>query len=155
VVKPAGEADPYDIFISHASEDKEPFVDGLAHKAREAGLRVWYDKFSMEWGDSIRQKIDLGLASSYFGVAVLSPRFFAKQWTQYELDALVDKGLSGAGRLLPIWHEISKDEVARFSPTLSGRLALSTAFMSTDEIVSELLKLRDRYRAKVDVDFAP
>lgn len=147
VVAPEGEEEPYDVFISHASEDKGDFVDGLAMKAREAGLRVWYDRFALGWGDSIRRKIDEGLAGSYFGVAVLSPSFFAKEWTNYELDGLVEKASSGVGRLLPIWHKLTKDEVVKHSPSLANRLALNTAFKSTEEIVAELVTLRDLYRS--------
>ena len=147
VVAPEGEDEPYDVFISHASEDKEDFVDGLAAKAREVGLRVWYDRFALVWGDSIRRKIDEGLAGSYFGIAVLSPSFFAKEWTNYELDGLVEKASSGAGRLLPIWHKLTKDEVIKHSPSLANRLALNTAFKSTDEIVAELVTLRNLYRS--------
>lgn len=149
---PAGEAEAYDVFISHAWEDKEDFVQSLAEKAREAGIKVWYDKFSLQWGDSLRQKIDAGLAGSYFGIAVLSPAFFAKQWTQYELDGLMEKALSGTGRLLPIWHKLSKDEVAKYAPSLAGRLALNTSFMSADEIVTELKKLRDSYQTNASGD---
>ena len=126
---------------------KEDFVDGLAAKAREVGLRVWYDRFALVWGDSIRRKIDEGLAGSYFGIAVLSPSFFAKEWTNYELDGLVEKASSGAGRLLPIWHKLTKDEVIKHSPSLANRLALNTAFKSTDEIVAELVTLRNLYRS--------
>lgn len=146
---PEGEQEAYDVFISHAWEDKEGFVEDLAKKARTAGLKVWYDNFSLVWGDSLRQKIDAGLASSYFGIAVLSPAFFSKQWTQYELDGLMEKANSGTGRLLPIWHKLSKDEVTKHAPSLAGRLALNTSLMSTDEIVTELKALRDRYRANL------
>ncbi|WP_338720749.1 toll/interleukin-1 receptor domain-containing protein [Devosia sp. XK-2] len=146
LVPPEGEVEAFDVFISHASEDKQDFVDDLAKKAREAGLRVWYDRFALTWGDSIRQKIDAGLAGSYFGIVVLSPSFFAKNWTQYELDGLLEKALSGTGRLLPIWHKLSKDEVAKHAPSMVGRLALNTSFLSAEEIVAELKILRDRYR---------
>lgn len=144
---PEGETEAYDVFISHAWEDKADFVQGLADRCRELGLRVWYDQFTLEWGDSIRQKIDAGLAGSYFGVAVLSPSFFAKSWTQYELDGLLDKAASGVGRMLPVWHKVSKDEVAKHAPSLAGRLALNTSFMSADEIAGDLKRLRDRYAA--------
>jgi hypothetical protein len=145
---PAGQSEAFDVFISHAWEDKETFVDDLATQAKAAGLRVWYDTAEIEWGDSLRQKIDAGLAGSYFGVAVLSPDFFAKPWPNYELDGLLEKATSGAGRLLPIWHKMTKDEVAKRSFSLSGRMALNTSLMSTTDIVQELVKLRDRYRFK-------
>lgn len=136
----------HDFFISHASEDKEGFVNGLALKATEAGLDVWYDKFSLSWGDSLRQAIDKGLASAYFGVVVLSDEFFKKQWTHYELDGLVQKDMLGTGRILPIWHRVTVDEVSKHTPSLAGRLALNTATHSTEDIVSELVKMRDKFR---------
>lgn len=149
---PEGQAEAYDVFISHAWEDKATFVDDLATQAEAAGLHIWYDTAAIEWGDSLRQKIDAGLAGSYFGVAVLSPDFFAKPWPNYELDGLLEKATSGTGRLLPIWHKLTKDEVAQRSPSLAGRMALNTSLMSTAEIVAELVKLRDRYRSNVSPD---
>lgn len=138
---------PYDFFISHASADKEDFVDALVACASEAGLDVWYDQNALIWGDSIRQKIDDGLRRSYFGVVVLSPNFFARPWTQYELDAIVQRDLSGAGRLLPIWHRLTQDDVLKHAPSLAGRLALPTSSYTTDQIVGELLTMRDRFKA--------
>lgn len=143
-----GQATPYDFFISHASADKEDFVDGLVSRAQDAGLNVWYDSSALIWGDSIRQKIDDGLRRSYFGVVVLSPHFFERPWTQYELDAIVQRDLSGSGRLLPIWHRLSQDDVVKSAPSLAGRLALPTSTYSTEQIVSELLVMRDRIKAR-------
>ncbi|HYI63821.1 MAG TPA: TIR domain-containing protein [Allosphingosinicella sp.] len=140
----------HDFFISHASEDKEEFVDGLAAKATEAGLDVWYDRFTLEWGDSLRQKIDQGLSSAYFGVVVLSANFFNKPWPQYELDGLVQKDMLGTGRLLPIWHKVTADEVTQHTPSLAGRLALNSAINTTDEIVAELVKMRNKFRPRSD-----
>ena len=79
----------YDAFISHASEDKEELVRPLADALVERGLKVWYDEFNLTVGDSLRRSIDKGLAKSRFGIVVLSSSFFAKNWTQYELDGLV------------------------------------------------------------------
>ena len=58
----------YDVFISHASEDKEEVVRPLANALRKAGLKVWYDEFELHIGDSLRRKIDQGLAKSRFGI---------------------------------------------------------------------------------------
>lgn len=138
---------PYDFFISHASADKKDFVDGLVEQAKAADLDVWYDNNALAWGDSIRQKIDDGLRRSYFGVVVLSPSFFDRPWTEYELDAIIQRDLSGHGRLLPIWHRLSRDDVERHAPALAGRLAIPTANYSTSQIVDELLVMRDRFKA--------
>lgn len=45
----------YDVFISHASEDKDAVVRPLAHALREGGLSVWYDEFELKLGDSLRR----------------------------------------------------------------------------------------------------
>ncbi len=128
----------YDVFISHASEDKDSFVREFAETLRARGLRVWYDEHSLKWGDSLRREIDKGLANSKFGVVVLSKHFFAKEWPQTELDGLMAKEMSGDGRVLPIWHNISKDEVLAASPTLGNKLALNTAVQTLDEIADQL-----------------
>lgn len=138
----------HDAFISHASEDKEEFVRDFANRLRDAGVRVWYDEFSLKWGDSLRRNIDRGLASSRFGIVVLSSHFFAKEWPQKELDGLFALEEVGRSRILPIWHKISKDEVARHSPILADKLALNTAVQSVDEIVTELVAFRDAARGR-------
>jgi hypothetical protein len=39
--------DEWDVFVSHASEDKEAIARPLAESLRARGLRVWYDDFSL------------------------------------------------------------------------------------------------------------
>jgi hypothetical protein len=150
LMTPEGEQQPYDFFISHAWADKAEFVDAFVEKAKAAGLRVWYDRFALQWGDPIRQKIDEGLRSSYFGVVVLSPNFFERPWPNYELDGILQRDLSGRGRLLPIWHRLTQDDVEEHAPSLVGRLALSTASSTTDAIVKELIIIRDRFKEAMD-----
>lgn len=137
-------AEKYDVFISHASEDKESFVDELCGALQELGVKVWYDSFSIKWGDSLRSKIDEGLRNSRFGIVVISPSFISKGWTQYELDGLFQLEMTGGKIVLPLWHEITKKEVQEFSPSLAGRKALTTAIMTPLEMakeLSEMLKL--------------
>ena len=133
----------YDFFISHASEDKEDFVRGLVEALQARGAKVWYDEFTLKVGDSLRREIERGLGDSRFGVVVLSKHFFRKEWPQKELDGLASLEVLGETRILPIWHEISKDEVTRRSPILSDKIALNTFLSSTGEIADELYKLVD------------
>ncbi len=129
----------YDVFISHAWEDKEDFVRPLAESLINEGINVWYDETSIKWGASIRQSIDNGLAHSRFGIIVITSTFLNKYWTNYEVDGLFQKeALNGNSVLLPIWHKVTKDEVANKSVTLAGRNALNTAMLSIDEIVEEV-----------------
>ena len=116
------------MFLSHASEDKAEVVIPLAEELAARGVRVWFDRQQLMLGDSLSQKIDDGLAHSRFGAVVLSRSFFAKEWPQRELDGLVARETAlGAKVILPIWHEISRDEILGFSPTLAGKLAARTA----------------------------
>lgn len=79
----------FDVFLSHAAEDKESFCDEFSNTLQEKyGLKVWYDSISIKWGDSIRAEIDKGLKKSKFGVVILSKNYIKKYWTNYELEAL-------------------------------------------------------------------
>jgi len=128
----------WDVFISHASEDKAAVVIPLARRLGELGVSVWLDAFELRIGDSLRRKIDAGLAGSRFGIVVLSRSFFCKGWPQYELDGLVTLQVSGKQSLLPIWHEITKDEVMAQSPSLADKIARSTAHYTIEEIATEI-----------------
>ncbi|MBI5438385.1 MAG: DUF1883 domain-containing protein [Nitrosomonadales bacterium] len=138
-VAPGGQT--HDVFISHASEDKDEIVRPLANALIKEGLDVWYDEFTLRIGDSLRQKIDHGLANSRVGLVVLSSSFIAKGWTNYELDGIVTRTVSGEQILLPIWHNITKQQVVNFSPSLADKVARSTATHTVEEIAKEIADL--------------
>jgi len=131
----------YDVFISHATEDKEDFVRPLAQELQSRGIKVWYDEFELVWGDGLRRSIDKGLANSRYGIVVFSEAFFKKEWTQYELDGLVNREMNGIKVILPIWHKVSKDDVQKYSPSLADKLALNSFMYSVEEIAEEIQKL--------------
>jgi len=131
----------YDFFISHATEDKESFVTPLAELLVKNGCTVWFDIFQLKIGDSLRKKIDEGLKSSKYGIVILSRDFFRKNWTDYELNGLVAREMNGVKVILPIWHNVTRDEVLSFSPSLADKVALNSAIYSLQEIVTELKKL--------------
>jgi TIR domain len=118
--------DEWDVFISHASEDKEAIARPLADALQSKGLRVWYDDFSLRLGDSLRQSIDRGLGRSRFGVVILSAHFFEKHWPQQELNGLASREVSGERVILPVWHGVGFAEVRNYSVTLADRLAVQT-----------------------------
>jgi hypothetical protein len=131
----------WDVFISHAHEDKDEIVRPLAHVLQQHGLRVWFDEFELRMGDSLRRKIDQGIAHSAFGVVVLSTAFFAKNWAQYELDGLVTRSVDGSQVLLPLWHKVTKAEVMAQSPSLADKLARSTTDSTLDEVAAEIAQI--------------
>src|ERR1700679_1154193 len=97
----------YDVFICHASDDKTEVGRPLAEALIASGCKVWYDEITLKIGDSLRRKIDEGLARSRYGIVVLSPAFFSKEWPKYELDGLVAREMSDAMKvILPVWHNV-------------------------------------------------
>lgn len=133
----------YDVFVSHAWEDKEDFVDEFVEALTALDIKVWYDKRQIKWGDSMRERIDDGLKKSRFGVAVLSPNYIAenKYWTKSELDGLFQLESVNGKTLLPIWHNLTKQQVMNYSPIIANKKAMTTASMTAQEIADELLKL--------------
>jgi hypothetical protein len=131
-------APAWDVFVSHASEDKQEIALPLSNALRSLGISVWLDSFELKIGDSLRRRIDEGLANSRFGVVILSESFFAKNWPQYELDGLVTKSVSGEQSILPIWHGITKAQVIAASPSLADKIARSTADFTVEEIAREI-----------------
>ncbi len=117
----------WDVFISHASEDKDTIARPLARRLETNGIRVWIDEQELVLGDSLRKKIDSGLSASKWGVVILSPSFLSKEWPQAELDALVTRELNGERVLLPVWHRITAKELAKASPLLASRLGIDWA----------------------------
>lgn len=143
VPSPAGspaESKDMDIFICHATEDKEEVARPIAERLEEAGWRVWFDDFELRLGDRLRAVIDDGLGRSRYGAVILSPRFLArKPWTEHELDGLMSREVAGGGAkvILPIWHEVSFEQVDGYSPALAARLASSTE-QGLDKVIADL-----------------
>jgi TIR domain len=117
----------WDVFISHASEDKASVALPLAESLIRSGIRVWLDQFELRIGDSLREKIDEGLSESSFGVIILSEHFLNKGWTKKELNGLFSLEVDGVSVILPVWHGLDKADITRFSPLLADKLAANTA----------------------------
>jgi TIR domain len=114
----------WDVFISHASEDKKTVAEPLADALVEAGLRVWYDRYQLRLGDRLLRSISEGLKLSRYGVVILSPTFFDKDWPLQELDGLAQIEQNGRKVILPIWHGMTVSDVRKQSPLLADRVAI-------------------------------
>lgn len=113
-----------DVFISHASEDKDSLARPLTNELIRRGLSVWFDEYELVLGDPLRQNIDNGLAESTVGVVILSHHFFAKSWPLRELEGLHARLTSGENNVIvPIWHELTEQDVLEYSPLLASLLA--------------------------------
>jgi hypothetical protein len=117
----------FDVFISHASEDKSAFVTPLANALKRYGLRVWFDKFTLKVGDSLHDSIEKGLARSRYGVVVFSRKFLSKKWTREELNGLFARNLEGHKVILPVWHNLSAARMRSVLPMLADKVALRSS----------------------------
>lgn len=124
-----------DIFISHAGEDKDDVARPLAQMLSQLGISVWFDEFELCLGDSLRGRIDEGLAISRHGLVILSPSFFSKKWPQAELNGLFAMEMSGGKSILPVWHQITKEGILQYSPLMADKVAARTS-----EGLSEVVK---------------
>lgn len=147
----------WDVFISHAFEDKN-FARELADSLSKIGLKVWYDEFELHVGDSLSKSINNGLSESAYGIVVLSQNFFRKEWTQKELGALTSRETLDRKVILPIWLNIDKDEIIKYSPILADKFAINSIFgiekivgLLYSEIKGEALKITNHEKRKRSV----
>ena len=131
----------YNVFISHASEDKDLIARPISNALSKYGLKVWFDEMSLSMGDSLSRSIDKGLSESEFGIVILSPSFFEKNWSDYELRGLTARELRGKKVILPIWHKVDVDDVIQYSPTLADKMAISTGQKTPDEISLKIIEV--------------
>jgi hypothetical protein len=141
-VEPSHETAEFDFFISHASPDKEEIARPLKEALEARRCTVWMDEAQIQIGDSLRRKIDEGLRRSRFGIVILSRSFLkGREWTERELSGLfVREEEAGEPRILPIWHDVTKAEVAGYSPVLADKAALKSADYTVDEMADLLGK---------------
>ena len=109
----------WDVFICHASEEKENVVEPLYRHLDSAGIRCWYDRGEILWGDSIVGKINEGLRCSRFVIVVVSPTLLRKTWATKEMNAALSQEIdSGRTRVLPLMVG-SDQEVQQMSDQLA------------------------------------
>jgi TIR domain len=134
----------FDVFVSHATEDK-PYVEPLVNSLETAGVRVWFDKTTLEWGDDLKPSIDRGLSNCRYGVVVFSKAFLRRRkWTEYELNSLFALEQPGRKIILPIWHGITRDDLLQYGAAFADRLAKISSKDSYEDIVESLLGLLGR-----------
>jgi hypothetical protein len=140
-VPPPSSGEEWDFFISHASEDKEAFVDGLAERLKSLRWRVWYDKEQILVGDSYVAAIENGLRRSRHAVIVISQKSIAKSgWVPAEWEALLNSKISlGEKSVFPVLLDVEHDDLIRQKPLL-GRCRTANAANGTNHVADELIR---------------
>jgi hypothetical protein len=73
----------FDVFLSHSSQDK-PAVQALAQRLKQDGVRVWFDEWEIQPGDSIFSKIEYGLEHARLLLFFMSKSTFTSDWATLE-----------------------------------------------------------------------
>ena len=128
----------YDLFLSHASEDRDDVARPLAVALQERGLHVWYDEFELRIGDNLVAKLNAGIRDSRFGILIFSKSFFAKQWTIHELNMLERLWVTENHMLFPVWHRITVEEIWAYRAWLANIIGLRTDMYTVEDIADEI-----------------
>ncbi len=130
----------WDVFICHATEDKDTFVRELTSSLSGEGISIWYDEFTLRVGDSLRETIEKGISKSRYGIVVLSPNFFQKDWPQRELNVLLQRDSRNQRVILPVWLNIDYAGIAHHSILLAGIMATKAEY-GMDRVVHDLMQV--------------
>lgn len=143
----------YDVFISHAFEDKNAFTNALALALKKEGLKVWYSGFELKLGDSIADSVNNALKGAQYAIVVISPTYLQKQWAMSELKALFTQEAERT-RILPILHNITVEEIIKHLPVLADRYAISSekGLEFIVDKVLEVVKGKIQYHNKITLD---
>ena len=125
-------------FLSYASEDKE-FAEQVAKALQEKGIETWWDKWEIRHGDSIRQKVDEGIAACTHFLVLLTHQSICKPWVSTEMDAAFVRKLEGKCRFIPVRYKL---HVSDLPPTLRGVLSLKIeSGTDIDGLISDIYEI--------------
>jgi len=120
------------VFLSYTSDDAE-LAERIAKSLRANGIETWWDKWCIRTGDSLRQKIDEGLAGCTHFLVLLTPSSIHKPWVNQEMDAGLVRKLNDQCRFLPVRYQLAASDLP---PLLSGMHAPE---ITADEDISQLI----------------
>ncbi len=128
-------------FISHDSRDKTSIAEPIALGLQKLLCPVWYDQYSLRVGDSLRESIERGRRECSKCILVLTPNFLSnKGWSKREYDSIFTREVVEQQRvILPVWHEISAEDVYRYSPILADRVAAQWS-LGAEEVARKLMQ---------------
>lgn len=131
----------WNAFISHASEDKDSFVRELYQTLTNLGLSIWYDEFTLKVGDSLSKSIDNGLLNSDYGIMIISQSFLSKGWPDYEYRSLLSREIGNKPVILPVWYNVTKENVCQYSLYLADKFAISATDKNINQVAIKLLEV--------------
>jgi RNA-directed DNA polymerase len=105
-----GSAD-FDIFISHASEDKETIARPIYEACQSLGLKAFLDQEHIGWGESFTRKINTALGAARTVLAIVSSASVGKEWPVAEINTALAMEVDGAKLVVPLM--VGKPDLSR------------------------------------------
>jgi len=139
----------YNAFFSYADEDKQIATE-LVGALKANGFKIWYAPMSLSVGDKLLDGIEEGIKKSDSAILLISKDYLEKKWTNYEMDSFIRLNIEKDKKILPIWHNVEKQDVEKRFTALSGILALNTN-MGVQYLVSNLTKKLSDFAPSVGV----
>jgi RNA-directed DNA polymerase len=115
-------ADDYDVFLSHASEDKDQIARPIFEACQKLGLKVFLDEAHIGWGQSFTTKINTALGSARTVLAVISSTSVAKEWPVVEVNTALSLEVSGDKKVVPLI--VGKPDLSKL-PLIKGKDAMT------------------------------
>ena len=114
-----------DAFLSHDSRDKE-IAREIVRQLSAAGLRVWFDEYSLFPGDRLLDSIFQGLKNCNKCIMLISKNLISNPgWTRVEFESIFLREIrENQDIIIPIWNGVTSSEVSDYSPSLTGRVAV-------------------------------
>jgi hypothetical protein len=124
----------YDSFLSYARIDGATVASELRNRLEELGVSVWFDEVAIVPGRSQSLQMDAGLRKARTGIALLTPAYLTGRfWTERELGALLNKST-----LIPVLHNVTFEDVKRYSGILPDLAGFTTERDSVSEIAEKI-----------------
>lgn len=132
----------YDVFLSHANADKDSLVNELYISLERLGIKIFYDKKTITWGDNWKNKILNGTKEAEFAIIVISKNFFGREWTEKELIKFLNRqNENGQKLILPIIHGITMDELSGRYPFIAEIQAIDSSNHTCDQIALDFARV--------------
>lgn len=127
-------------FISHDSRDKETVALPIAMGLIGMQCPVWYDEFSLNVGDKLRDSIEKGMKETKKCILILSNNFITNGgWTKTEFDSIFTREIVNKETvILPVWCGVTQKDIYEYSPSLADRMALNWDKLGKDDVVHRL-----------------
>lgn len=129
----------YDVFISHASEDKDDVARPISEACKALGLVPFFDEAEIKWGDSLVEVINHALGKSSFFLAILSSNSIDKPWPKQEVNAAFTRKINGKQVFLPL---MVGESVSEQFPIASDILYIKWND-NADEIAQKIFELKN------------